>query len=182
MYTVGNNDLCPLDVYTLGDGDDLSKNNPINVQYFFTYEYPIELPITWRGDTTHEHTYIPSTYTFIYGDTYFVSMNSEITDIAINGVSDSAGNLTQSPLYNSDSDIYNTSLKEWLLNDVTNSLTDTNIKWRVAFCHEAPFTLITKTLINSYLTTDTTTGTITANSTVVRGGSHLNLLGNYWFS
>ena len=40
MYSVGNNDLTPVDVYTLGDGEDKSKTNPANVEFFFTFEHP----------------------------------------------------------------------------------------------------------------------------------------------
>ena len=76
MFTVGNNDLCPLDVYTLGDGSDISKTNPVNVEYFYTFEHPYEIPMSSTG------VYVPSVYSFIYGNTYFLSMNSEITDVA----------------------------------------------------------------------------------------------------
>ena len=75
MYTVGNNDLCPEDATVLGIGDDLSKLNPINVQYFFTFEHPYEIPMS-------NGSYVPCVYSFVYGNTYFLSMNSEITESA----------------------------------------------------------------------------------------------------
>ena len=75
MYTVGNNDLCPLDVYTLGTGEDTTKVNPINVQYFFTFEHPYSVPTSASG------VYIPCVYSFVCGNTYFLSMNSEISEI-----------------------------------------------------------------------------------------------------
>jgi hypothetical protein len=74
MYTVGNNDLCPKIAHELGNGGDLAKINPINVEYFFTFEHPFEIPKSSSGK------YIPCIYSFIYGDTYFLSMNSEISD------------------------------------------------------------------------------------------------------
>ena len=75
MYTVGNNDLCPEDAYKLGYGSmDIDKINPINVQYFFTFEHPNTIPVSAAG------VYIPCVYSFVYGDTYFLSMNSEISE------------------------------------------------------------------------------------------------------
>jgi hypothetical protein len=149
MFTIGNNDLCPVDVYTLGDGEDDSKTNPINAEFFYTFEHPYEIPKS--GDV-----YVPCNYSFIYGNTYFLSINSEITSVA------------QENLYNK-SDVYS-NLKTWATNDLTHI--DSNIKWKVAFCHENPFTLITANLIMSY----------TSDNTKKRDGSHLNTVGNYWFS
>ena len=155
VFTVGNNDLCPLDVYTLGDGSDTSKTNPTNVNYFFTFEHPFTIPKTPTGE------YIPSVYSFVYGNTYFLSMNSEITSTAITG------------LFGNDVDVYNTTLKNWALDDLAQTALKYNdIKWKTAFCHESPFTIITLDSIQKF-----TKGTITD-----RGGSHLNTLGNYWFS
>ena len=91
MYVVGNNDLCPLDVYTLGVGDDLSKMNPINVEYFFTFELPYVLPTVANGKV------LPSVYSFVYGDTYFLAMNSEVTDLARTNI---FGDFEGSNLYN----------------------------------------------------------------------------------
>ncbi len=156
MYTVGNNDLCPQNLFKLGTGEDISKVNPMNVNYFFTFEHPYEVPKSSTG------VYIPCVYSFIYGDTYFLSMNSEITEIArVNIFGDSTTN------------IYTDTLKTWATNDLSKISTDTLIRWKVAFCHEAPFTIITANNILSYVKSPTT---------VSRGGSHLNTVGNYWFS
>jgi hypothetical protein len=161
MYTVGNNDLCPVNVYELGDGSDLAKSNSINVQYFFTFEYPNGIPESANG------TYVASTYTFIYGNTLFMCMNSEITSI------------TESDIYlDTDANVYTGALKTWATNEITAASTDSKITWKVAFCHEAPFTIMTEDLIMSYLPTSSNyTPTSTA-----RGGSHLNTIGDYWFS
>ena len=155
MYSVGNNDLCPLDVYQLGYGEDMDKNNPINVNYFFTNEHPFEIPTSSMG------VYVPSVYSFIYGNTYFLSMNSEITETArtsifldIDGVN-----------------VYD-NLKTWAQNDLTHIASDSKIAWKISLTHEAPFTIITPDLILKYNTDTTTT----------RGGSHLNTVGNYWYS
>ena len=155
VFTVGNNDLCPLNVYTLGDGSDTSKTNPANVNYFFTFEHPFVIPKSASG------VYIPSVYSFVYGNTYFLSMNSEITSDAITNI------------FGNDTTIYSTTLKNWLTNDLTQTAAAyTDIKWKTAFCHEAPFTIITLDSIQKF----------TKGTTTDRGGSHLNTLGSYWFS
>ena len=38
MVTVGNNDLCPANMYVLGNGGDSSKINPSNMSFFYTFE------------------------------------------------------------------------------------------------------------------------------------------------
>lgn len=164
MYTVGNNDLCPIDVYTLGDGEDISKTNPANVEFFFTFEHPYTVPISSAG------VYIPCVYSFVYGNTYFLSINSEITELARTDVfGDTAG-----------INIYN-DLKTWCTNDLAQHAEDEKITWRVAFCHEAPFTIITADLIMSYLKKNEG-GSYEKDLSIKRGGSHLNTVGNYWFS
>lgn len=164
MYTVGNNDLCPVDVYTLGDGEDKSKTNPANVEYFFTFEHPYTVPISSAG------VYIPCVYSFIYGNTYFLSMNSEITELARTDV---FGDISGVNVYDD--------IKTWATNDLSQHSGDGKIKWKVAFCHEAPFTIITADLIMSYLKKNEG-GTYDKDDKIKRGGSHLNTVGNYWFS
>ena len=164
MYVVGNNDLCPLDVYTLGVGDDLSKMNPINVEYFFTFELPYVLPTVANGKV------LPSVYSFVYGDTYFLAMNSEVTDLARTNI---FGDFEGSNIYNY--------IKTWCENDLIAHAGDTNIKWKVAFTHESPFTIITANNIMSYLVKDGN-GVYQPQPSVERSGSHLNTVGGYWFS
>ena len=165
MYTVGNNDLCPLDVYTLGIGDDLSKANPINVQYFFTFEHPYSIPMSAAG------IYVPCVYSFIYGNTYFLSMNSEITEIARTSLFLDIDGGTK---------VYQ-SIQSWCEADLLNHSSDLDILWRVAFCHESPFTIITADSIMSYLIKDINNNYVKQTS-ISRGGSHLNTVGNYWMS
>lgn len=161
MYIVGNNDLSPVDIHKLGVGDDLSKSNPINVTYFFTFEHPYGVPKTTGGN------YIPSVYSFVYGDTYFLAMNSEITDLTVSDV------FTQST-----DNIYSVTLKTWCENDLLQHASDLNIAWKISLTHEAPFTLLTADLIMSYVNSTT----YEVNPTIARGGSHLNTVGNYWYS
>lgn len=164
MFTVGNNDLCPLDVYVLGDGEDKSKTNPVNVEYFFTFEHPFVVPISSAG------VYVPCVYSFVYGNTYFLSMNSEITELAR---TDIFGDTVGINVYND--------LETWASDDFARYRDDSTVKWRVAFCHEAPFTIITADLIMSYLKKNAE-GQYVKDPNIKRGGSHLNTVGNYWFS
>lgn len=164
MFSVGNNDLTPVDVYTLGDGEDISKTNPVNVEFFFTFEHPYTVPISSAG------IYVPCVYSFVYGNTYFLSMNSEITELARTGV---FGDVTGVNIYDD--------LNTWATNDLAQHSTDAKIKWKVAFCHEAPFTMITANLIMSYLKLNAES-TYDKDTNITRGGSHLNTVGNYWFS
>lgn len=161
MYTVGNNDLCPEDATVLGIGDDLSKLNPINVQYFFTFEHPYEIPMS-------NGSYVPCVYSFVYGNTYFLSMNSEITESA------------RAILFNDTTTNTYENVKSWCDSDLLSHAGDTLIEWRVAYCHESPFTIMTTALVSNYLTADGET--YIKDPSVTRGGSHLNTVGSYWFS
>lgn len=160
MYTVGNNDLCPQIPYELGNGSELNKMNPVNVEYFFTFEHPYTIPRSNGGK------YIPCIYSFIYGDTYFLSMNSEITGDAVTNIFEHSG-----------SNIYSDTIKAWCEEDLT--YLDDTINWKVAYCHEAPFTILTNTVVESYVTwyNGGQTGTEPE-----RGGTRMNTVGNYWFS
>lgn len=180
MFTIGNNDLCSADPKVLGTGEDLNKVNPENINFFFTFEFPYELP-----EVDSNGKYIPSVYSFIYGDTYFLCMNSEFTLITqqdLYGISSS---------YSVDGDptgptgIYSI-IKQWCENDLTHI--DNKIKWKVAFTHDNPFTLLTKAQIYGTSSGDTVKYNYlgadmqTENVSYSRGGSHLNSVGNYWFS
>ncbi len=159
MFCVGNNDLCLLDPYELGDGEAISKTNPVYTEYFYTFEHPIEIPRSSNGQ------YIASVYDFIYGDTYFLAMNSEITQNA------------KTLIYN-ENDIYNT-IKTWC--EARLLELDSDIKWRVSFTHDCPMTLVTADVIMLYIQSDGAGG-FTKNPNTKRGGSHLNTEGNYWYS
>lgn len=124
MFSIGNNDLCSENPSDIGDGEDINKINPETMNYFFTFEHPNGVPVSSAGK------YIPSLYTFIYGDTLFLCMNSEITYD------------TQTKLYGAES-LYPI-IKTWCDNEMTVAASDTNIKWKVAYCHENPFTLLVK--------------------------------------
>lgn len=124
MFVIGNNDLCSENPSDIGDGEDINKINPETMNYFFTFEHPNGIPVSSAGK------YIPSLYVFKYGDTLFLGMNSEITYD------------TQTKLYGAES-LYPV-IKTWCDNEMTIAASDTDIKWKVAFCHDNPFTLLTK--------------------------------------
>lgn len=179
MFTIGNNDLCSADPKVLGTGEDLNKVNPENINFFFTFEFPYEIP-----EVEGSGKYIPSVYSFIYGDTYFLCMNSEFTLT------------TQEELYGVDSSytvdgdtsgpkgIYSI-IRQWCQNDLQHI--DNKIKWKVAFTHDNPFTLLTRGQIYGTSSGDTVkynylNANMEENVNYSRGGSHLNSVGNYWFS
>ena len=164
QYTIGNNDLCPVLPYELGDGQDNSKVNPINITYFYTFELDSNnLPVFTIGENKY---YVPSLYSFNYGNNHFLCMNSEIavgTEELLMGIKPK----TLYPL-----------IKEWCRKDMNNK---TTTGWNIAYCHEMPFTImIVADLEKYYSGASGFTGT---NSTE-RGGSRLNTNSaeKYWFS
>ena len=165
MYVVGNNDLSPENVYVLGTGTDLSKINSENIMCFYTFEHPYEVPKSATGK------YIPSTYSFVYGDTYYLAMNTEISTLTREIVfKDPAG-----------VNVYTDNIKPWAERDIIQFGADPKIKWKVAFNHESPFTIVTADLIMSYVKPNAS-GVLEKDLTVERGGSRLNTVGDYWFS
>ena len=176
MYTVGNNDLAPQFEGHLGRGEDADKMNPVNVTYFFTFEHPDEVPRSLNG------VYIPAVYSFTYGNTYFLCMNSEITTT------------TRKDIYleaNLKNNVYRDQIRTWCINDAKkynkkrdDSLEgDELIEWGIAFTHEAPFTILTAGQLHDYAG-NLVDGVYQKREGTQRGGSHLNSeeLGNYWFS
>ena len=166
MGTVGNNDLAPEVLGTLGRGSDVDKMNPINVEFFFTSEHPDGIP------RSHNGTYIPSVYSFVYGDTYFLSINSEITNKTREYILEEI----------SVANVYTGAVKDWLIAHVAkNADLDTKIKWKIAYMHEMPFTIITPDLIRAY-TPQEVDGSFSIKIDEERGGSHLNTIGDYWYA
>lgn len=165
MFVVGNNDLSPADPEELGTGSDLSKINSFNITLFYAFEHPHSIPRSTNG------TYIPNVYSFIYGDTYFLAMNSEISSLT-------AQHVFKEP---EGSNIYLDIIKPWVEDDLNRYGKDPKIKWRASFNHEAPFTIITAELLMSYAKKNSS-GEWEKNMSVERGGSRTNTVGNYWFS
>ena len=106
MFTIGNNDLCGKNEYELGNGIPSSyKINHTNVVYYYTFELDENNPAIFKyrngarlfnkNNTTKYITgliedgqvggnaygfeyYMPSLYSFNFGDYHFVSINSEV--------------------------------------------------------------------------------------------------------
>ena len=166
MYTIGNNDLCPRNVYEKGNGEDTTKINPDNIKFYYTFELNEDnLPLFNVGG---EEVYIPSLYSFNYGSAHFLCVNSEIC--------------YESILYGLDKNgLLYPYVKEWCEKDL--ELVD-NSMWKIAYCHEMPFTIITSVKIKEY--SQFSGGTFVLNNKVTREGSRINtnlekLEDSYWF-
>lgn len=167
QYTIGNNDLCPITPYELGNGNDDKKVNPVNITYFYTFELDKDnLPLFTVGSNKY---YVPSLYSFNYGKNHFLCMNSEIavdTEVKLMGIKSSG---TLYPL-----------IKEWCARDMQNHKNKTE-GWNIAYCHEMPFTILIKDVLESYYSK---TSGFTGTDETERGGSRLNTNSGqkYWFS
>lgn len=163
MVTVGNNDLTPANVYVLGDGGDNSKISSANIGFFYCYEMDEDNPPVFTVED--KEIFIQSLYSFDWGETHFICVNSEIssnTESAVYGLSKTA--------------VMYDLIREWCERDDAK----TNAKIKIAYCHEMPFTIITQNLINSFFWDGKEF------PSVERSGSRLNFntskANAYWFS
>lgn len=164
MVTVGNNDLCPANMYVLGNGGDSSKINPSNMSFFYTFEIDETNPPVFTIEG--KEVFIDSLYSFNYGNVHFMCVNSEITD------------MTETNIYGlSTGKITYPYIKQWCQKDID---ANASAAWNIAYCHEMPFTIITQNVIQQFYWNDT------ENNKVERSGSHLNYnvpnSDKYWFS
>ncbi|MEE0855444.1 metallophosphoesterase [Eubacterium ventriosum] len=164
MPVIGNNDLCPANIYQLGNGGDSSKINPKNLSFFYTFEMDEENPPIFNIED--KEVFIDSLYSFNYGNVHFMAINSEITD----GTEKNVYGLSTNGLVYSN-------MKTWCQNDINKNSDKT---WKIAFTHELPFTIITQNVISNFYWDNT------ENSKIERSGSHLNYNttadNKYWFS
>lgn len=171
MVTIGNNDLCGVTPYELGNGNaSLYKINHRNIQYYycfeldesnpaiFTYKHTGMLNTSLLGDVLSYDTenqtftyYMPSVYSFNYGKYHFICLNSEF---APNTYSCYYNDSAISDLFKQHA-YYN--MYKWLEKD-----TDTT-RNNIAYMHELPF-CITKG--------DSSTGV--AEARTISNGSKLN--------
>ena len=139
MATIGNNDLSGKETYTVPDGSDGSKLSLANFNFFYTYEIDESNPpvFTVKGADY----FIPSLYSFNYGNTHFMCINSEIKGTCeekiYNFTTPSTGN-------------FYPKIKEWCEKDIEKN---SSASWKVAYCHEMPFTIMTTGVTNSIETT-----------------------------
>lgn len=148
MVTIGNNDLCGIIPYELGDGDASKyKINHKNIQLYYCFELDENNPAIFKYDvgakidssllgdivnnteTTFDY-YMPSLYSFNYGNWHFICLNSEFADTTYRCYYDSssiAGTFKQHAFYN---------MYKWLQKDY-----DAN-RNNIAYMHEMPFCII----------------------------------------
>lgn len=164
MVTVGNNDLTPANVYVLGDGGDNSKINATNIRFFYCYEIDEDNPPVFTVEG--KEIFVESLYSFNFGSTHFMSVNSEISS---NTERDVYGLTTTGVMYDL--------IKQWCERDDAKA---SNAVTKIAYCHEMPFTIITQNLINSFYWNGK------EDTSVERSGSRLNFnttkANAYWFS
>lgn len=148
MVTIGNNDLCGITPYILGDGNASKyKINHKNIQYYycfelsesnkpiFTYQHSDKIDSKLIGDvisyddTTFQY-YMPSLYSFNYGKYHFICLNSEF---APNTYSCYYNDANISDLFKQHA-YYN--MYKWLEKDYDASRNN------VAYMHELPFCIV----------------------------------------
>ena len=93
-------------------------------------------------------------------------MNSEITNDAITNVFEHSG-----------TNIYSENIKTWCEQDLTHL--DDSINWKITYCHEAPFTILTDAVVEGYVEWYNSDR---SKAEPDRGGTRMNTVGNYWFS
>ena len=176
MATIGNNDLSPRELYKLGNGSDSSKLSLENIEFFYCFEIDETNPPVFTVNGVDY--YIPSLYSFNYGDIHFLCVNSEIKAIA-------ESNTSGTSVYNFDDyGNFYPQIKQWCETDMLNNASSV---WNIAYCHEMPFTILT-----TGVTEDYTGHSVATNNKEVheggegRGGSNMNtniaVNDRYWFS
>ena len=173
MATIGNNDLSGKETYTVPDGSDGSKLSLANFNFFYTYEIDESNPpvFTVKG----ANYFIPSLYSFNYGNTHFMCINSEIKGTCeekiYNFTTPSTGN-------------FYPKIKEWCETDIEKN---SSASWKIAYCHEMPFTIMTTGVTNSIETTLQSEVGDGTSGKGGRGGANINtnmpsFNSRYWLS
>ena len=140
LATIGNNDLSLNVLYEIGDGEDGSKLWHENFTFFYTNEIDPDNAPVFRGPDGNDY-YIPSLYSFNYGKAHFISVNTEIkkvTETNVYGYNFGDGNYGN----------FYPQIKTWCENDIAPYSADTTI-WKIVFCHEMPFTILTPAVAQS---------------------------------
>lgn len=171
MYTIGNNDLCGIIPYELGDGTAATyKINHKNFIYYFCYELDSQNPAIfkfvdsglneeYKGDVLefggdYFTYYMPSLYSFNYGKYHFVSLNSEFAAKTYRVYYDDANKETSFKAHA----YYN--MYRWMAKDYA---LHGELRNNIAFMHEIPFCITVGS---------STTGVATART--ISSGSKLN--------
>lgn len=132
MFTIGNNDLCGVEEYKLGDGTaGKYKINHNNVLNYYTFELDPNNSVLFTSGSIG--VYMPSLYSFNYGDYHFISLNSEWAANTYKVYTENEGTFK--------ADIYG-QMVEWFKTDLENLGTEDYSKC-IVYCHEMPFTIVT---------------------------------------
>jgi hypothetical protein len=147
MYSIGNNDLCGTTPYELGDGTaGTYKINHKNIMYYFCFELDTDNPAIFKyvdsgldaanmgdvieyGDNYFTY-YMPSLYSFNYGDYHFTCLNSEFatnTYKCYYNDSNKATSFKAHAFYN---------MYKWMQKDYERY---GSTRKNVVYCHEIPF-------------------------------------------
>lgn len=147
MFTIGNNDLCGVPEYNLGDGTASKyKINHSNVNHYYCFELdPDNLPLVTLSNGVE--LVIPSVYSFNYGEYHFVSLNSEIATNTYKAYQDEPGTFI-TDVYSAQAEWYKRDLSKWKTGAYNNEPRDCGKA--LTYMHEMPFTIIThKTAIGT---------------------------------
>ena len=164
MATIGNNDLSLNDLSKIARGEDYEKIWHENMNFFYTFEYDeSNLPVFEVNGTSY---FIPSLYSFNYGKTHFICMNTEIKALSETST-DGYGFAESGNFY--------PQIKTWCEADVEANKEGKD--WILAYCHEMPFTILTPEATHNLSTKrkTTRTGGCNANENVPESLK-------YWFS
>lgn len=171
MNVVGNNDLCPIRDWVLGNGNDATKMTDLDgkvstrqFKYFYCYELDVDnLPANLGEqneyskvvghETEYEmevKTWIPSCYSFNYNNCHFTAICSEITPSSAKnefgemteGGGDAAKIVTFNHTYDVIENWVQKDLNKWYALSLDPEATAT-YPWAVCYMHEMPWTILT---------------------------------------
>lgn len=153
MFTIGNNDLCGIVEYELGDGTaGTYKINHNNIFHYYCFQVDEKnIPMFLASGKYH---CIPSLYSFNYGSYHFVSLNSEIATNTYKVYQSTSSNFMEDR-YSEMAKWFKVDLQLWK----GTSEDPTDCGKCLVYMHEMPYTIITHA---------------TAVGTTGRSGSKLN--------
>jgi hypothetical protein len=133
MATIGNNDLSLNPLSLIGKGEDYEKLWHENIDLFYTFEADDNnLPVF---EVEGNNYFVPSLYSFNYGNVHFICLNSEIKDVTETSEL-SYGFSTWGNFY--------PYIKAWCEADIQNN---SGYNWNIMLCHEMPFTIQIATVV-----------------------------------
>ena len=138
MATIGNNDLSPLNLEELGDGSDSAKLSLENIMFFYTFENDDDNKPYF--EINGRNYYVPSLYSFVYGNVYFVSLTTEIK-ANLETKSEGYGFANYGNFY--------PLIKQWFETDFAKHGHSDGTGWNIGYCHEMPFTILTRSVTNN---------------------------------